>query len=234
MPSTSIGIIRAAPSGWWIPPACAAAPRITDSLEKLSVGETFEAIRLAEVVVLVVDAESPLDNQEMTLARHVVEEGRALVVAVNKWDLVEDRVAVLDEMKIRIGESLAQVRGVPMITMSAKTGAGVEMLMRTVFKIHRVWNTRVGTASLNRWLSSATAAHPPPLSVHKQRIKLRFMSQIKTRPPTFAINSTRAGDLPDAYMRYLTNGLRDAFGLDWVPIRISLRKPKNPYADDGK
>ncbi|TAL02531.1 MAG: ribosome biogenesis GTPase Der [Rhodospirillaceae bacterium] len=208
--------------------------RITDAVEKLSVTETFDAIRLAEVVVLLVDAESPLDNQEMTLARHAVEEGRALVVAVNKWDLVKNRNEVLAEMKIRLGESLAQVRGVPLVTLSAKTGAGVETLMKAVFKIHRVWNTRVGTASLNRWLGSVTAAHPPPLSVHKQRIKLRFMSQTKTRPPTFAIFSTRAGDLPDAYMRYLTNGLRDAFGLDGVPIRIALRKPKNPYADDEK
>jgi GTP-binding protein len=206
--------------------------KITDAVEKLSVNETFDAIRLAEVVVLVVDAESPLDNQELTLARHVIDEGRALVVAVNKWDLVQDRNAVLEEIRIRLADSLAQARGVPLITMSAKTGAGVEGLMKAVFKIHRVWNTRVATAALNRWLGRMTSAHPPPLSIHKQRIKLRFMSQVKARPPTFVIFSTRSGDLPDAYMRYLTNGLRDDFGLDGVPIRISLRKPKNPFADE--
>jgi GTP-binding protein len=205
--------------------------RIVDAVERLSVTETFNTIRLAEVVVLVVDAESPLDKQELTLARHVVEEGRALVVAVNKWDLVKNRGEHLREIEERLAESLAQVRGVPLVTLSAKTGQRVEAVMEAVFKILRVWNTHVGTAALNRWLAGMTAAHPPPLSVHKQRIKLRFMSQVKTRPPTFVIFSTRAADLPDAYMRYLTNGLRDTFDLDGVPIRISLRKPKNPFAE---
>jgi GTP-binding protein len=206
--------------------------RITDAVEKLSVNETFDTVRLAEVVVLVVDAESPLDKQELTLARHVVEEGRALVVAVNKWDLVKDRKAVLEEIQTRLVDSLAQVRGVPLVTLSAKTGQRVEAMMEAVFKVHSVWNTHVATAALNRWLGQMTAAHPPPLSVHKQRIKLRFMSQVKTRPPTFVIFSTRAADLPDAYMRYLINGLRDTFGIEGVPIRISLRKPKNPFADE--
>ena len=208
--------------------------RITDAVEKLSVSDTFNAVRLAEVVVLVVDAESPLDNQELTLARHTVDEGRALVIAVNKWDVVKNRKAVLEEMETRLKDSLAQVRGVPLVTISAKNGQRVDALMEAIFKIHAVWNTHIGTAALNRWLAGMTAAHPPPLSVHKQRIKLRYMSQAKTRPPTFAIFSTRAGDLPDAYMRYLTNGLRDAFALDGVPIRIGLRKPKNPYADDER
>ncbi len=206
--------------------------RITDAVEKLSVTDTFNTIRLAEVVILVVDAESPLDKQELTLARHVVDEGRALVVAVNKWDLVKERNKTLEEIQLRLAESLAQVRGVPLITFSAKTGQRIDTVMETVFKIHRVWNTHVATAALNRWLSHMTQAHPPPLSVHKQRIKLRFMSQVKTRPPTFVISSTRAADLPEAYTRYLTNGLRDDFGLDGVPIRISLRKPKNPFTDD--
>ena len=208
--------------------------RVTDAVEKLSVGDAYEAVRLAEVVVLVVDAESPLDKQDLTIARHVAEEGRALVVAINKWDIVTDKKDRLEEIRIRLAESLAQVRGVPMITMSAKTGAGVKTLMKEVFRIHKVWNTRVATAALNRWLAGATAAHPPPLSVHKQRIKLRFMSQTKTRPPTFVIQSTRAADVPDSYMRYLINGLRDSFGLDGVPIRVQVRKPKNPYVDgDG-
>ena len=206
--------------------------RITDAVEKLSVSDTFNAVRLAEVVVLVVDAESPLDNQELTLARHVVDEGRALVIAVNKWDLVKNRNEVLTEMETRLKDSLAQIRGVPLVTLSAKTGQRLDAVMDAVIKVSRVWNTHVGTGALNRWLGKMTAAHPPPLSVHKQRIKLRFMSQVKTRPPTFVIFSTRAADLPDAYMRYLANGLRDEFGLDGVPIRISLRKPKNPFADE--
>ncbi len=206
--------------------------KITDAVEKLMVNETFEAIRLAEVVVLVVDAESPLDNQEMTLARHAAEEGRALIIAVNKWDLVKNRNEVLAEMKTRLLDSFAQVRGVSLVTMSAKNGSGIEGLMKAVAKAYRVWNTHVSTAALNRWLSQMTGAHPPPLSIHKQRIKLRYISQAKARPPTFVIFSTRATDLPDAYMRYLTNGLRDSFGLDGTPIRINLRKPKNPFADD--
>src|SRR5262249_37571587 len=159
-------------------------------VEKLSVGETFDAVRLAEVVVLVVDAESPLDNQELTLARHVADEGRALVIAVNKWDLVKDRNAVLHEIKVRLTDSLAQVRGVPVLRLSAQTGTGVDGLIKAVIKVHRVWNTRVGPSALNRWLAQATTAHPPPLSVHKQRIKLRYVSQTKTRPPTFVIFST--------------------------------------------
>ena len=206
--------------------------RITDAVEKLSVSETFNAVRLAEVVVLVVDAESPLDKQELTLARHVVDEGRALVVAVNKWDLVKDKAKTQLEIEERLQESLAQVRGVPLVTLSGKTGQRVDALMEAVFKVHRVWNTHVATNALNRWLSGMTQAHPPPLSAHKQRIKLRFISQVKTRPPSFVIFSTRAVDLPEAYTRYLTNGLRDSFGLNGIPIRITLRKPKNPFDDE--
>ncbi len=206
--------------------------KITDAVEKLSVGETFEAIRLAEVVVLVVDSESPLDNQELTLARHVAEEGRALVIAVNKWDLIKEKRSVLSKVEDTLESSLAQIRGIPVVTLSGKTGQRVDTLMEAVFAVHETWNKHIATNPLNRWLASATRAHPPPLSIHKQRIKLRYMTQAKTRPPTFVIFSTRAGDLPDAYMRYLTNGLRDTFDLDGVPIRIHLRKPKNPFEDE--
>jgi GTP-binding protein len=205
--------------------------KITDAVEKLSVNDTFEAVRLAEVVVLVVDAESPLDNQELTLARHVAEEGRALVIAVNKWDLIKEKRSVLSQIEDRLASSLTQVRGVPVVTLSAKTGQRVDGLMETVFGVHAIWNKHISTNPLNRWLASATRAHPPPLSIHKQRIKLRYMTQAKTRPPTFVIFSTRAGDLPEAYMRYLVNGLRDTFDLDGVPIRIHLRKPANPFED---
>jgi len=203
--------------------------KITDAVEKLSVGETFQAVRLAEVVVLVVDSEAPLDNQELTLARHVAEEGRALVIAVNKWDVVKEKRSILARIEDKLASSLSQVRGIPIVTLSAKTGQRVDTLMDAVFKVHAVWNKHIPTNPLNRWLASATRAHPPPLSIHKQRIKLRYMTQAKTRPPTFVIFSTRAGDLPEAYMRYLANGLRDTFDLDGVPIRIHLRKPKNPF-----
>ena len=206
--------------------------KVTDAVEKLSVGETFGAIRMAEVVVLVVDAEAPLETQELTIARHVVEEGRALVIAVNKWDAVKEKRSVLETVKQRLADSLAQVRGVPVVTISGKTGQRVEDLMEAVFKVHETWNRHVPTAALNRWLASATRAHPTPLSSLKQRVKLRFVTQPKTRPLTFVIFSTRPGDLPEAYMRYLTNSLRDAFDLDGIPIRIYLRKPKNPFDDE--
>lgn len=205
--------------------------KVTDAVEKLSVGETFEAVKMAEVVILVLDAEAVLDKQELTLARHVVEEGRALVIAVNKWDAVKEKRAALQKLSDKLQTSLTQVRGLPTVTISGKTGQRVEALMDEVLHIHEVWNKRLPTAALNRWLAEMTRMHPPPLSMHKLRVKLRYMTQAKARPPTFVVFSTRAMDLPDAYARYLINGLRDTFGLDGVPIRLHLRKPKNPYED---
>ena len=206
--------------------------KVTDAVEILSVGETFETIKMAEVVVLTVDAEAVLDNQELTLARHVIDEGRALVIAVNKWDAIKDKRRALETLEERLRDSMSQVKEIPTVTISGLTGLRVDTLMNAVFKVHDTWNKHVPTGQLNRWLGATTQAHPPPLSTHKQRIKLRYMTQVKTRPPTFVIFSTRAGDLPEEYMRYLANGLRDAFELGGVPIRIYLRKPKNPYEDD--
>ncbi len=205
--------------------------KVIDDVEKLSVGETFETVKMAEVVVLVVDAQAVLDNQELTLARHVIDEGRALVIAINKWDAIKEKRRALETLEERLRDSFSQVKNIPSVTISGLTGQRVETLMEAVFAVHKTWNTHVPTAPLNRWLASATQAHPPPLSTHKQRIKLRYMTQVKARPPTFVIFSTRAGDLPDAYMRYLANGIRDTFGLDGVPIRIHLRKPANPFED---
>ena len=207
-------------------------PRIVDAVEKLSVGETFETIKMAEVVVVVIDATVGLDKQDLTIARHVVDEGRALVIAINKWDIVEDRDKVQKAIKERLEESLAQAKGVPLVTISGLTGKRCETLMEAVFSAYKIWNTRVPTRALNRWLEELTAHHPPPLSIHKQRIKLKYMTQIKTRPPTFVIFSSRADDLPVDYMRYLTSGLRADFGLDGVPIRIHLRAQTNPFADE--
>ena len=206
--------------------------KVIDAVEKLSVGETFEAVKMAEVVVLVVDAEAVLDNQELTLARHVIDEGRALVIAVNKWDAIKEKRRALETLEERLRDSMAQVKNIPTVTISGLTGLRIDALMEAVFKVHDTWNTHLPTGPLNRWLAAAVGAHPPPLSTHKQRIKLRYMTQVKTRPPTFVIFSTRAGDLPEAYMRYLANGIRDNFGLDGVPIRIHLRKPENPYEDE--
>ena len=206
-------------------------PKVIDAVEKLAVGETFETIKMSEVVVLVVDGTATLDKQDLTIARHVVDEGRALVVAINKWDAVKDREAALKAFSERIDESLAQARGVPVVTLSGKTGKRCDDLMKAVFEIERTWSTRIATKALNRWLSDLISHHPPPLSIHKQRIKLRYMTQIKTRPPTFVIFSSRADDLPTDYLRYLTTGLRSDFGLDGVPIRIVLRATKNPFVD---
>jgi len=203
--------------------------RVTDKLERLSVADTLNAVRLAHVVVLVLDADAVLDKQDLTIARHVIEEGRALVVAVNKWDKVEDPKEVLGRLRDRLQTSLPQVRGVPALTISAIRGLRLDKLMDTVLDIYRVWNRRVPTSRLNRWLAAVLEAHPPPV-VQGRRIKLRYMTQVKSRPPTFALWTSLPEDLPEAYTRYLINGLRETFDLAGVPIRILLRKGRNPYA----
>jgi GTP-binding protein len=203
--------------------------RIDESLEKLSVADTLNSIRMAEVVVLMLDANMVLDKQDLTIARMVIEEGRALVIAVNKWDAAVNRTEALQRLQDRLQTSLPQVRGIPTVTLSALRGQGIDQLMQAVFDIHSLWNARVPTARLNRWLDEMITRHPPPLSKQKRRIKLRYMTQVKARPPTFAIFVSKPDELPESYMRYLTNGLRDVFGLDGVPLRVYLRKPKNPY-----
>jgi len=204
--------------------------RVENSLEKLSVAETLNAIRMAQVVVLMLDANAVLEKQDLTIARMVIEEGRALVIAVNKWDAVDDRQASLKRLNDRLATSLPQVKGIPTVTISALKGKGMAQLRDAVFSIFEVWNARVSTGPLNRWLEEMTANHPPPLSKQGRRVKLRYMTQAKTRPPTFAIFTSRPDDLPDSYMRYLINGLRQDFGLEGIPLRLYLRKPKNPYA----
>jgi GTP-binding protein len=201
---------------------------VTDKLEKLSVDETLRSIRFAQVVVLVLDAEDMLEKQDLAIARLVVEEGRALVIAANKWDAVKDKTAAIEKLKDRLEMSLAQSRGVTAVTISARTGHNVDRLLDAVFAAYDVWNRRVPTAELNRWLETMLESHPPPL-VQGRRIKLRYLTQIKTRPPTFAVFGNQLEDLPDAYLRYLENGLRMRFDLPGVPIRLQLRKGKNPY-----
>jgi GTP-binding protein len=205
-------------------------PKVQSKLEKLSVGDALRAIRFAELVILVIDATVGLDKQDMTIGSMVVEEGRALVVALNKWDAVKDRDAAVKAVRERLGASLAQVRGVPLVPISGQEGRGLDRLMRAGFQAYELWNRRIPTAQLNRWLEEALGAHAPPL-VNGRNVAIRYMTQVKARPPTFALFSSRPQELPDSYLRYLTNGLRDTFGLDGVPIRMLLRKGKNPYAE---
>ncbi len=202
--------------------------KVVDAVERLSTADTLRAIRFAEVVLLMVDATQPFEKQDMTIADLIVREGRALVVVVNKWDLVEDQQALRRELRMSIDERLPQARGVPLAFVSALTGSGLDKIMPTVTEAHRRWNARVATAALNRWLEIALERHAPPL-VQGRRLKLRYATQVKTRPPTFALFTSRPTEMPEAYLRYLTNSLRDDCDLDGVPIRLMLRKGKNPF-----
>ena len=203
--------------------------RINQKLEQLSVGDALRAIQYAEVVALVLDGDQILERQDLTIARHVVEEGRALVLVINKWDIVSNKPAAMSALRDRLETSLPQVAGVSTITVSALTGKNLDKLMPAVLDAYEVWNRRVPTAALNNWLIDVTERHPPPLAANKRRIRLRYVTQPKARPPTFAIFGNRPEDLPDSYRRYLENSLRERFDLAGTPIRINLRKGKNPY-----
>ncbi len=202
--------------------------KVRDKLEKLSVADGLRAIKFAEVVVLLVDATVPLEKQDLQIADLVAREGRAMVLAINKWDLIEDKPATLKELRIELERLLPQISGVPMLTLSAVTGSGIGRLMPAVLDIYKTWNKRITTAQLNKWLAFQVEQHPPP-APGGRRIKLRYMTQVRPRPPTFAIFCTRADHLPESYKRYLINGLRADFKLNGVPIRIHLRSGKNPY-----
>jgi GTP-binding protein len=205
-------------------------PKVEEKLEKLSVADSLRAIRFAELVVLVLDATQGLEKQDLTIARMVEDEGRALVLAASKWDVVEDKALALQRLKDRIQTSLPQLQGVGLVTVSGRSGAGLDRLMETVFATHEVWNRRIPTPALNRWLAAVQERHPPPL-VDGRRLRLRYMAQANIRPPTFALFASKPGELPDSYRRYLVNLLREDFDLPGVPIRMMLRKGKNPYAD---
>ena len=204
--------------------------RVDEKLEKLSVAESLRAIRLAQVVVLVIDGTLGLEKQDLNIADLVLQEGRALVVAVNKWDLVDDRALTLRGIEDRLERSLPQVRGVPVVTLSARTGRQVERLMPAVLAVFERWNERLPTPALNRWLAEVVERHPPP-AVRGRRARLRYMAQIKVRPPTFALFTSRPAGLSDDYLRYLANSLREVFGLTGIPVRLQLRKARNPYAE---
>ena len=198
-------------------------------LERLSVADTRRAIRYAEIVVLVLDGTEPLERQDLTIANLVAEEGRAIVLAVNKWDRVAEPKASLARLRERLAVSLPQLAGVAAVPISALTGSGLAALMKAVFAAAMVWNRRVPTGALNRWLAVIQARHPPPI-VGAQRLRLRYITQVNTRPPTFALFASKPGELPESYRRYLVSALRADFALPGTPIRMMLRKGENPYA----
>jgi len=204
--------------------------KVTELAEKLSTQDALRAIRFAEVVVLLIDAERPFEHQDLTIGDHVTQEGRAFVIAVNKWDLVEDKQKKLKELRETVAERLAQVPGVAVVAISALGERGLDKLMDAVFEAAEIWNRRVPTPDLNRWLQEALERHAPP-AASGRRVKIRYMTQPSTRPPTFVAFCSRPEQLPQSYLRYLTNSLRQAFKLPGVPIRLNMRKGANPFAD---
>lgn len=205
--------------------------KVNDSLEKMSVESTLYAANMAQVVVLVLDADAVLDKQDLTIARKVIDEGRALVIAVNKWDIAKRKEA-LEKLNYKLETSLTQVAGVPTVTISALKKEGLDKLMRAVQKVYKRWNTRIPTAPLNQWFAAVQEQNPAPLGKNKRRIKLKYITQAKTRPPSFFIFSSNPEGLPESYLRYLTNSLRQTFDLGGVPLRVTVRKANNPYAEN--
>jgi GTP-binding protein len=204
--------------------------RIVNDIERMSVDDTLRAIRLAQVVIMVIDAEHMFEKQDLVIAQHVVDEGRAMVIAVNKWDAVKERDKVLDDIKYQLETNLPQVRDVAAVTISALNGLRLDRLLEEVLKTYDFWNKRVPTGKLNRWLYAMEEQHPAPL-VHGRQNRLRYMTQIKARPPTFALWVSRPDDYPDTHKRYLINNLRSDFDIPATPIRFIVRASKNPYAD---
>ncbi|MGC9369891.1 MAG: ribosome biogenesis GTPase Der [Paracoccaceae bacterium] len=204
--------------------------KVQEKLEKLSVSDALRAVKFAEVVVVLLDVEVPFEQQDLRIADLAEREGRAVVVAVNKWDLEDEKQDKLRELKEEFARLLPQLKGAPLVTISAKTGRGLDRLRGAVIRAHEIWNRRVPTAQLNRWLAEMVEAHPPP-APGGRRIRLRYMTQVKTRPPGFVVMCSHPEKLPDSYRRYLVNGLREDFDMPGTPIRLTLRSQaeKNPY-----
>ncbi len=207
--------------------------KVQKKLEKLAVSDSLRSLQYAEVVIVMLDATMPFEKQDLQLIDLVEREGRAVVIALNKWDLVEEKQKVLSELKEMCGRLLPQLSGVPMVTFSGLKGINIDRLMQAVFDAERVWNVRISTARLNRWLDDMLSAHAPP-AVGGRRLKMRYITQVKARPPTFAVFASRPDVVPAAYKRYLVHGLRKAFGLGGAPIRLMLRGGENPYANRKK
>jgi GTP-binding protein len=203
--------------------------KVEDKLEKLSAADTQRAIDFAEVVVLLLDATRGLEAQDLRIADKIFEEGRAMIIALNKWDVAEDQSRLFNGVRAALDEGFSQVRGVPLLTVSAATGKGLDTLLKVAFETREAWSRRVSTGQLNRWFERAVEANPPPAPGGK-RIKLRYVTQTSTRPPGFVIFGTRVDQLPESYRRYLINGLRRDLDFGAVPVRLTLRAPKNPFA----
>jgi GTPase len=206
--------------------------KVEDKLERLSAADTRHAIDFAEVVVLLLDATRGLEAQDLRIADQIFSEGRALVIALNKWDVAENGSSLYQGVRGALEEGFSQVRGVPLLTISAATGKGIDQLLQAAFETRAAWSQRIGTGALNRWFEDAVEKNPPP-APGGRRIKLRYATQIKTRPPSFVIFGTRVDQLPESYRRYLVNGIRRELGFGAVPVRLTLRAPKNPFDDKG-
>jgi GTP-binding protein len=207
--------------------------RVAEKLEKLSVADALNAVRFAEVVVVLLDAGRAFEEQDQRIADLAEREGRAIVIAVNKWDLQEKKIGAISKLRQQADEKLKQLPGVPLVAVSGLTGEGLDRLMPAIVEAYEVWNKRVPTAALNRWFDEALAAHPPP-AVSGRRLKLNYITQAKARPPSFILFCTRADALPDAYRRYLVNSLRESFDLPGTPIRLTLREKDNPFKGRAK
>jgi GTP-binding protein len=204
--------------------------KVVDPIERMSTADSYRAIRLAQIVVLVIDGTLGLDKQDIQIAAHAIEEGRALVLAINKWDAMDTRAETMDQIKDRLELSLGQIKDLPVQMISAQNGRNLDKLMDRVLEAYDYWNRRTSTGKMNRWLEGVVSHHPPPL-VRGRPNRMRYITQINIRPPTFAIWLSSPKDLPDSYVRYLTNTLRNDFDLPGTPLRVLLRKSKNPYAD---
>ncbi|MBP6985677.1 MAG: ribosome biogenesis GTPase Der [Alphaproteobacteria bacterium] len=203
---------------------------VVSQLEKLSVQDALHSVDFAHVVVLVLDHETPLSKQDAIIANKVIDEGRVLIIAINKWDLIPEKEEYLKEVQYKLGHILPQIKGVPCIPISAKMGKNLPKLLDEVFNMYDLWNQRIPTAKLNKWLEETIAFHPPPIA-GRSRIKFKYMTQVKTRPPTFVIFVSKPTEVPDSYMRYLQNVLRNDFDLPGVPLRIMVKSQENPYAE---
>ena len=207
--------------------------RIDEKLEKLSVADALNAVRFAEVAVVLLDVENAFEEQDQRIADLVEQEGRAIVIAVNKWDLKDKKVGAISKLREQAEAKLTQLKDVPLVAVSALTGEGLDRLMQAILDAYEVWNRRVPTAALNRWFEQALAAHPPP-AVSGRRLKLNYITQAKSRPPSFVVFCTRADAVPEAYKRYLVNSLRESFDLPGTPIRLTLREKENPFKGRAK
>ena len=205
--------------------------QVVEKLEKMSVADAKRAVDFAEVVVLLLDATRGLEHQDLKIAAHVIEEGRALMVAINKWDIADNASSLFNGIKAALEDGLSQVKGLPVFAVSARTGKGLDQMLGAAFEIREAWSKRVPTAALNRWFDDALEANPPPAPKGK-RIKLRYITQASTRPPRFVVFGTRLDMLPASYERYLVNSIRKALGFEAVPVRIVLKSPKNPFSKD--